>query len=101
MEFMATVEEFWSGNYDIKRLNRSFLVLLDKCQGTVRMGEFWPILLSNTVYLTIVEVLAISLREVMRELVVPLWSAFIPGTQLVDGAFVVGESRVGKRMGIL
>ena len=90
-EAMAPVEEFWRGNFDIERLNKSFLVLTAKCKGAVSEGEFWHISLSISIYLLIAKVWANRLREVIGWPVRPFLSAIIPGRQLVDGAVVVGE----------
>ena len=78
------MEESKRGNCEVVRLNRAYLVLLPKFQGAVSMGDFRPILLSNSIYLVIAKLLANRLGEVIGELVGPFRIAFIPCRQLVD-----------------
>ena len=98
-EVTATMEEIPSQNYGMEKVNRSYLVMLPKCQSTVQVGEFWPILLSTSISLRIVKVLVNRLREVIRELVGPFQSSFIRGRQLVDCAIVAREIVEWKRKG--
>ena len=83
----------------MEKVNRSYLVMLPKCQSTVQVGEFWPILLSTSISLRIVKVLVNRLREVILELVGPFQSSFIRGRQLVDCAIVAREIVEWKRKG--
>ena len=66
---IAPREKFQGGNYGIERIISWHLFLLPKCQGTVRVGDYWYIWLSNCIYLIIAKVLANRLRKVIGDLV--------------------------------
>ena len=72
-------------------LNKAFLVLIPKCQGTEQVGDFWPISLSNSLYLIIAKAVANRLREVINYLVRPAQSTFIPGKQMANSVVIVEE----------
>ena len=88
---LAMIEEFRQENCGTERINKSHLFLLPKHQGVDIVNDFPPISLSNSIYLSIAKVLANRLREVIKELVGPFQSVFIPGRQFVDSAVVAGE----------
>ena len=71
---MTTVKEFQRGNYSIEKIIITCLVLLTKCQWTVRAGEFWPILQSTSIYIIIVKVVVNWLWGVIVKLVGPFKS---------------------------
>ena len=90
-EVMATIKDFYIGVCNMDRLNKAFLVLIPKCQGAEQVGDFWPISLSNSIYLIIAKALANRLREVINYLVRPAQSAFILGRQMTDGVVIAEE----------
>ena len=61
----------------MERIIKAYQVLLLKCQGAIRVGGFWPNLLSSSIYLIIVKVQANRVSEVPGEQVVPFQSTFI------------------------
>ena len=52
-EVMATIEDFYIGVCNMDRMNKAFLVLIPKSQGAEQVGDFWPISLSNSIYLIV------------------------------------------------
>ena len=90
-EVLRTLDELCTGNRRLERINKSYLFLLPKCLGAVRVRDFRPISLSNSIYLIILKVLANRLRDVINEPVDPFQSTFIPGQQLVDSAVMAEE----------
>ena len=88
---LETLDEFPIGNCGLECINKSYLLVLLKCLGAVRVRDFRPISLSNSIYLIIAKVLANKLREVINELVDPFQLAFISGCQLVDRVVMAGE----------
>ena len=91
VEVLGTIDEFCIGNCGLEHINKSYLFLLPKCPGAVRVKDFRPISLSNSIYLIIAKVLASRLREMIDELVDPFQLAFIPRWQLVDSMAMTGE----------
>ena len=90
-EVLGIPDELYAGNRRIERINKSYLFLLPKCLGAVRVGDFHPVSLSNSIYLIIVKVLANRIREVIDELVDPFQLTFIPGLQLVDSPIMAED----------
>ena len=90
-EVMATIEEFRAGRCNMNRINRAYIVLTSKVQGVEHNGDFWPISLSNSIYLIIAKVLANRLRGVLTSLISPFQSAFMPGRQMSDNILLAEE----------
>ena len=55
----------------MERINKAYVILLPWCHGAIRVGDFRPILLLNSIYLIISKVLADRFREALGELVKP------------------------------
>ena len=83
--------EFHTGTSKMDRINRAFITLLPKTPKAERVGDFWPILLSNSIYLIIAKVPANRLRGLLGTLISPLQSAFVPGRQMTDSVVVAEE----------
>ena len=90
-EVMAALEDFRANRCNMDRLNKAFIVLLQKVQGAEQIGDFRPISLSNSLYLIFAKVLANRLRGVLSSLISPFQSAFIPGWQMTDSIMLAEE----------
>ena len=90
-EVLATIEEFQAGRCNMDRLNRAYIILLPQVEGAERIGDFQPILLSNSIYLIIAKVLANRLRTALPALISPFQLAFMPGRQMADNIVLVEE----------
>ena len=90
-EVVSMMEEFHAGKWQMESLNKVYLVVLPKIAGAEHIGDFWPISLSNSIYLIIAKVLANRLREVLDGLISPFQSAFIPGRQMIDNIVLAEE----------
>ena len=88
---MRLMGDFHAGRCQMERLNQVHLVLIPKVPRADQIGDFRPIVLSNSIYLIIAKVLANRLREVMDSLICPLQSAFIPRRQMIDNVVVAEE----------
>ena len=86
-----TIEDFWAGRCNMDRLNRAYIILIPKVEGAERIGDFRPILVSNSIYLIIAKVLANRLRRVLPALISPFQSAFMPGRQMTDNIVLAEE----------
>ena len=88
---METLEDFRVGRCNLDRLNRAYIVLIPKVPGVEHVRDFWPISLSNSIYLIIAKVLANQLRKVLPPLISPLQSAFWPGREMTDNIVLAEE----------
>ena len=70
-EVMAALEDFRAGRCHMDRLNRAYIIRLQKVQGAEQIGDFQPISLSNSLYLIFAKVLANRLRGVLSSLISP------------------------------
>ena len=85
------MEDFHAGRCQMENLNKVYLILLPKTVGAKSIGDFWPISLSNSIYLIMAKVLANRLREVLDGLISPFQSAFILGRQMIDSVVLAEE----------
>ena len=90
-ELMQLMDDFYTGQCQMERLNKAYIVLLSKIPRAESIGDFRPIALSNSIYLIIAKVLANRLRDVRDSLICPLQSAFIPGRQMIDSIVMAEE----------
>ena len=81
---MATIEDFKVGHYNMDRLNKTYVIQLPKVKGVEFIRDFWPISLSNSIYLIIAKVLANRLRLFLPAVISPFQSAFLPGRQMAE-----------------
>ena len=88
---MATIEDFLAGRCNMDRLNRAYIILIPKVEGAEQIGDFRPILLSNSIYLIIAKVLANRLRTVLPTLISPFQSAFMSGRQMAISIVLAEE----------
>ncbi|MCH83420.1 LINE-1 reverse transcriptase like, partial [Trifolium medium] len=84
-----------------KSLLSYFVALIPKVSSPFGLGDFRPISLLGCLYKLIAKVLAGRLAKVMHSLIASTQSAFIKGSNLVDGVLVVNEvvdsaERLGK-----
>ena len=91
-EVMATIEDFRVNRCNMDHLLRVYIILLPKVEGVEHIGDFRPILLSNSIYLIIAKVLANRLRLVLPALISPFQSAFLPGRQMSDSIVITEDN---------
>ena len=88
---MATIEDFRAGRYNMSRINRAYIVLIPKVQGTKQIRDFRPISLTNSIYLIVVKVLANRLWGILASLINPFRSVFMSGRQMSDSIVLAEE----------
>lgn len=71
------VKEWWDANINIARVNKTYIVLIPKCNETKRMSDFQPISLCNVAYKIILKVMANKLKIILPDLISFHQSAFI------------------------
>ncbi|KAK1274399.1 hypothetical protein QJS04_geneDACA021886 [Acorus gramineus] len=112
-EFWPVVKEdlldkfqgFQYGSHSIGCLNATFLALIPKKEGAIRVEEFRPISLVNGSYKMIAKVLANRLKSAIDSMIEANQTAFIPGRILHDGFMIVQECIIAahkdKRKGVV
>lgn len=88
---MKVFAEFFERGVIGKRINATFLVLLPKKSEGKEMSDFRPIILVDSLYKIIANVLSIRLRGVIEFVVLNAQSAFIKGRQILDGILIANE----------
>lgn len=82
---------FSEGNFDIK-MNETLLCLIPKTDHPEVMSQFRPISLCNVVVKTITRIIVNRIRPLLRDLIPPTQSSFIPGRGCNDNILVVQEA---------
>ena len=88
VDVLNVIHEFELGNSGFERLNKSYLFLLPKKSCAERFSDYRPIALSNSIYLIISKIIANRLQEVLKDLIMPVQSAFLPGRSLQE-SFII------------
>ena len=55
---IGTLDVFRRGASNVEKMNRPHIFFLPKCQGDIKVENFRPISLSNSIFLVIAKVLA-------------------------------------------
>nr|XP_048330728.1 uncharacterized protein LOC107407973 [Ziziphus jujuba var. spinosa] len=72
-------------------INRSFVVLISKVTGVTEFKHLRLISLYNTVYKIISKIIADRLRPILRKIISPNQSAFVPGRWIGENTILVNE----------
>lgn len=73
---------------DMNPLNYTFITLIPKSQNPKKMEEFRPISLCNVVYKIIAKAMANRLKEVLKVIISPTESAFVPWGLITDNIVI-------------
>lgn len=75
----------------VRSYNASFIALIPKKKGAMKLRDYMPISLIGSVYKIIAKVLAERLKRVMGNLVSSQQNAFIKGRQITDASLIANE----------
>ena len=85
------VHEFYEHGAIPVGCNSSFITLIPKVSSPVSFKDYRPISLIGIQYKILAKLLANRMVKVIDDLVHPVQSAFINGSQILDGPMVVNE----------
>jgi hypothetical protein len=85
------LNEFALGRLDIARLNFGVLSLIPKVPGADSIKQFCPIALINVIFKFISKAYAIRLSPIAHQTISFAQTAFIKGSQILDGALALHE----------
>lgn len=83
-EVLGVVNEFFDEHSSLKHANASFISLILKFKGVLRIQDLCPIPWVNTIYKVITKLLATRLFHVVPNLLSPNQSAFTKGKIIRD-----------------
>lgn len=69
-------------------LNKAYIALIPKIQGSETIGNYKPISPCNMVYKIITKIIVARLRPFLSEIVASFQSAFVPGRRGTDNAIM-------------
>ena len=69
---------FWKGLF-LREMNHTFIRLIPKFNGAIKVKHFCPISLCNVCYIVILKILANWLSLILHKMISPLQGAFVPG----------------------
>lgn len=69
----------------------SFVALVGKKKNLQGLNDFWPISLIGCIYKIIANVLALRLKGVLLGIISQSQTAFLQGTQILDGVLLANE----------
>ncbi|GKE44629.1 reverse transcriptase [Tanacetum coccineum] len=86
------VRYFFETRNMLPELNKTLVVLIPKTPAPETLTNFWPIGLCNFIYKIISKVLSNRLKPLMRKIISPQQSAFIPGRQIQGSIVAANEA---------
>ncbi|XP_058749365.1 uncharacterized protein LOC131622352 [Vicia villosa] len=85
------VMEFHTTTFLPKAITASFLALIPKNPNPQGLNEYRPICLVGCLYKIISKILANRIKKVLKSIISPCQSAFVPDRQILDGVLALNE----------
>ena len=91
-EVCVAVLDFLNGGVFHDDINEKYIALIPKIKNPTHITEFRPISLCNVIYKFIAKVFANWLKKVLRKIISPNQSAFIPSRLITDNIVIAFEA---------
>ncbi|KAJ1278509.1 hypothetical protein BS78_04G085000 [Paspalum vaginatum] len=88
---MSFADGFYKGEIQLNRVNRAYIVLLPKKQGTLQPGDFRPISLQNLSVKLLTKVLTMRVQEQIQKIVAIDQTGFIRGRSISENFVLATE----------
>lgn len=99
---------FEYGQLEEGMMNDTLVTLISKVQNLNSMSQFRPISLYNVMYKVIMKAMTNRIKPILKDLIGPVQSSFVPGRQIVDSILIYLEilhtmhnSQNGKKFMVL
>ncbi|XP_026459010.1 uncharacterized protein LOC113359627 [Papaver somniferum] len=90
-DFVRAVTNFFSMSRMLGEVNNTFLILVPKVENSSFITDFRPIACCNVIYKCKSKILAIRMKRILKDLVIPNQSAFISGRSIQDNIMLAHE----------
>jgi hypothetical protein len=91
-DHMALFREFHIGDLPLYSLNFGMIILLPKCREAAKIQQYKPICLLNVSFMIFTKVVMNSVTKIAQKVISPSQMAFLPGTNIMEGAIVLHET---------
>jgi hypothetical protein len=85
------VKQFFSSSHMPDGVNDTVIVLITKNKDAKELKDYRPISLCNVIYKVVSKCLVNRLRPILKEIITPTQSAFIPRHMITDNAIIAFE----------
>jgi hypothetical protein len=91
-DLMALFVDFHKGELPLYSLNFGTIILLPKCSDVATIQQYRPICLLNVSFKIFTKALTNRVSGVADKVIGPTQSAFIPGTNIMEGVVILHET---------
>jgi len=104
-DFCAYILKFFETGTMHASFNTTWVTLIPKKEGLLKVSDFRPISLVGSLYKVIAKILSSRLKSVLPKLIGDSQTAFVAGRQILDGALIANEVvhwlKKKKKQGVL
>lgn len=90
-DVVTMIQNVFRSGMILRDINRSFVVLIPKVHGVLEFKHLRPISLCNTVYKIIMKIIVDRLRPILRKIISPNQSTFVPGRWMGETTLMVNK----------
>ena len=91
LEIIWATRDFFRTGKLLQRINKTFIALVSKNSNPMKMNDFRPISLCNTIYKIFAKVLVNILKPFLVKIIGSPQKGFVPGRQILDVAITTHE----------